>query len=67
MTREQEALLGADGGPLAAAHLAVAPNEDDSELGADDARNNAFLYGDDLRGRGSGAAMRAGRIRRDAL
>ena len=29
------------------APLALAPDHDDPELGADDTRNNAFLYGDD--------------------
>jgi Dyp-type peroxidase family len=32
------------------APLALAPDKDDPELGADDERNNAFLYGDDPRG-----------------
>jgi Dyp-type peroxidase family len=32
------------------APLALAPDEDDPELGADSERNNAFLYGDDPRG-----------------
>jgi Dyp-type peroxidase family len=32
------------------APLALAPDEDDPQLGADDARNNAFLYGDDAAG-----------------
>ena len=32
------------------APLALAPEEDDPMLGADDARNNDFLYGDDERG-----------------
>jgi Dyp-type peroxidase family len=32
------------------APLALAPDKDDPELGADPARNNAFLYGDDPRG-----------------
>src|SRR6476659_1208995 len=32
------------------APLALAPDKDDPELGADDERNNAFMYGDDPRG-----------------
>jgi Dyp-type peroxidase family len=32
------------------APLALSPDNDDPELGADSARNNAFLYGDDPRG-----------------
>jgi Dyp-type peroxidase family len=32
------------------APLALAPDEDDPELGADPERNNAFIYGDDPRG-----------------
>jgi Dyp-type peroxidase family len=32
------------------APLALCPHQDDPELGADPARNNAFLYGDDLEG-----------------
>jgi Dyp-type peroxidase family len=32
------------------APLALCPHEDDPELGADPARNNAFMYGDDLQG-----------------
>jgi Dyp-type peroxidase family len=50
--REEEARLGAkmvgrwqDGAPLA-----VSPEHDDHELGADPGRNNAFRYGDDPRG-----------------
>ena len=51
-SREEEALLGAKmvGRWQSGAPLALAPDKDDPELGADDARNNAFLYGDDLRG-----------------
>ena len=51
-SREEEALLGAKmvGRWQSGAPLALAPDEDDPELGADDTRNNAFLYGDDLRG-----------------
>ena len=69
-SREQEALLGAKmvGRWQSGAPLAVAPNEDDSELGADDARNNAFLYGDDLRGFKCPAGAHARRANpRDAL
>jgi Dyp-type peroxidase family len=32
------------------APLALAPEQDDPELGADPLRNNAFMYGDDARG-----------------
>ena len=51
-SREEEALLGAKmvGRWQSGAPLALAPDQDDPELGADDARNNAFLYGDDPRG-----------------
>ena len=69
-SREQEALLGAKmvGRWQSGAPLAVAPDEDDSELGADDARNNAFLYGDDLRGFKCPAGAHARRANpRDAL
>lgn len=49
---EEEAELGAKivGRWQSGAPLAVAPGSDDPELGADDSRNNAFLYGDDPRG-----------------
>ena len=51
-SREEEAELGAKivGRWQSGAPLAVAPGSDDPELGADDSRNNAFLYGDDPRG-----------------
>jgi len=51
-SREEEALLGAKivGRWQSGAPLAVAPDADEPGLGADDARNNAFLYGDDPRG-----------------
>ena len=51
-SREDEALLGAKmvGRWQSGAPLAVSPESDDPELGADDTRNNAFLYGDDPRG-----------------
>jgi Dyp-type peroxidase family len=51
-SRHEEALLGAKmvGRWQSGAPLALAPEEDEPELGADDERNNAFLYGDDLRG-----------------
>ena len=51
-SREDEALLGAKmvGRWQSGAPLAVTPDRDDPELGADDTRNNAFLYGDDPRG-----------------
>jgi len=51
-SREAEALLGAKmvGRWQSGAPLAVAPELDDPELGADPLRNNDFLYGDDPRG-----------------
>src|SRR5204863_87400 len=51
-SREAEALLGAKmvGRWQSGAPLAVAPEVDDPELGADPLRNNDFLYGDDPRG-----------------
>ena len=69
-SREEEALLGAKmvGRWQSGAPLAVAPDEDDPELGADDARNNAFLYGDDPRGFKCPAGAHARRANpRDAL
>ena len=50
--RQEEALLGAKmvGRWQSGAPLALAPDHDDPELGSDDSRNNAFLYGDDRRG-----------------
>src|SRR5207247_682391 len=51
-SREDEALLGAKmvGRWQSGAPLALSPERDDAELGADPKRNNDFLYGDDLRG-----------------
>src|SRR5215207_30241 len=51
-SREEEALLGAKlvGRWPSGAPLALSPEQDDPELGADPLRNNDFLYGDDLRG-----------------
>ncbi len=50
--REEEALLGAKivGRWQSGAPLALCPQRDDPQLGADPARNNVFLYGDDPRG-----------------
>ncbi len=50
--REDELLLGAKmvGRWQSGAPLALSPDEDEPELGADRRRNNAFLYGDDPRG-----------------
>jgi Dyp-type peroxidase family len=69
-SREEEALLGAKmvGRWQSGAPLAVAPDEDDPELGADEGRNNAFLYGDDRRGFKCPAGAHARRANpRDAL
>jgi Dyp-type peroxidase family len=51
-SREEERVLGAKmvGRWQSGAPLALSPDADDSELGADAMRNNAFLYGDDPRG-----------------
>jgi Dyp-type peroxidase family len=51
-SRDEAALLGAKmvGRWQSGAPLAVSPDRDDPELGADPSRNNAFLYGDDPRG-----------------
>jgi Dyp-type peroxidase family len=51
-TREEEALLGAKmvGRWQSGAPLALCPEGDDPELGADPRRNNDFLYREDLRG-----------------
>jgi Dyp-type peroxidase family len=51
-SREEEALMGAKmvGRWPSGAPLARSPDRDDPTLGADPQRNNAFLYGDDLRG-----------------
>jgi len=50
--REEEALLGAKmvGRWQGGAPLSLSPDQDDTELGSDPHRNNAFLYGDDPRG-----------------
>jgi len=51
-SREEEALIGAKmvGRWQSGAPLAMSPEHDDPELGADPARNDSFAYGDDLRG-----------------
>jgi len=51
-SRAEEELLAAKvvGRWPSGAPLALAPDRDDPELGADPARNNAFLYADDPRG-----------------
>ena len=51
-TREEEALLGAKmvGRWQSGAPLALAPDRDDPELGADPRRNNDFLFAEDPRG-----------------
>jgi Dyp-type peroxidase family len=51
-SREEEARLGAKmvGRWQSGAPLALSPDKDDSELGADARRNNDYLYGDDVRG-----------------
>jgi Dyp-type peroxidase family len=69
-TREEEALLAAKivGRWPSGAPLAVAPEHDDPELGADDGRNNDFAYADDLRGFKCPAGAHARRANpRDAL
>ena len=69
-SREDEALLGAKmvGRWQSGAPLAVTPERDDAELGADPARNNDFLYGDDPRGFKCPAGAHARRANpRDAL
>ena len=69
-TREEEALLGAKmvGRWQSGAPLALSPEQDDPELGADPQRNNDFLYGDDLRGFKCPAGAHARRANpRDAL
>src|SRR3954468_5559000 len=68
--REEEALLGAKmvGRWPSGAPLALAPDRDDPALGADAQRNNAFSYGDDLRGFKCPAGAHARRANpRDAL
>lgn len=68
--REDERLLGAKmvGRWPSGAPLALAPERDDPDLGADPERNNAFGYGDDLRGFKCPAGAHARRANpRDAL
>jgi len=69
-SREEETLLGAKmvGRWQSGAPLALSPERDDPELGADPGRNNDFLYGDDLRGFKCPAGSHARRTNpRDAL
>ena len=69
-SREEEALLGAKivGRWQSGAPLALAPERDDPQLGADQKRNNDFLYRDDLRGFKCPAGAHARRANpRDAL
>ena len=69
-SREEEALLGAKmvGRWQSGAPLALSPERDDPELGADPTRNNDFLYGDDPRGFKCPAGAHARRANpRDAL
>jgi Dyp-type peroxidase family len=69
-TREEQALLGAKivGRWPSGAPLALCPERDDPELGADPDRNNAFLYGDDPRGLRCPAGAHARRANpRDSL
>ena len=69
-SREEEALLGAKivGRWPSGAPLALVGEDDDPGLGADDDRNNAFSYGDDLRGFKCPAGAHARRANpRDAL
>ena len=69
-SREEEALLGAKmvGRWQSGAPLALSPERDDPELGADRYRNNDFLYTDDLRGFKCPAGAHARRANpRDAL
>ena len=68
--RDDELLLGAKmiGRWQSGAPLAVTPERDDPELGADRLRNNDFLYGDDPRGFKCPAGSHARRANpRDAL
>ncbi|TMM05898.1 MAG: Dyp-type peroxidase [Actinobacteria bacterium] len=68
--RKEEALLGAKmvGRWHSGAPLVLAPDHDDPELGGDDTRNNAFLYGHDRRGLKCPAGAHARRANpRDAL
>src|SRR5919112_3754469 len=69
-SRDAEAEIGAKivGRWQSGAPLAVVPDDDDPALGADDSRNNAFLYGDDPRGFRCPAGAHARRANpRDAL
>ena len=69
-SREDEALLGAKmvGRWQSGAPLALCPEQDDPDLGADPGRNNRFGYGDDLRGFKCPAGAHARRANpRDAL
>ncbi len=69
-SREEEAYLGAKmvGRWQSGAPLAVSPERDDAELGADPARNNDFRYADDRRGFMCPAGSHARRANpRDAL
>jgi Dyp-type peroxidase family len=69
-SREEEARLGAKmvGRWQSGAPLALSPDEDDPQLGADPGRNNDFGYGDDLRGLKCPAGAHARRANpRDAL
>ena len=70
VSREDEALLGAKmvGRWQSGAPLALTPDRDDPELGADAGRNNDYAYGDDLRGFKCPAGAHARRANpRDAL
>ncbi len=69
-SREDEALLGAKmvGRWPSGAPLALSPEQDDPDLGADPGRNNRFGYSDDLRGFKCPAGAHARRANpRDAL
>src|SRR3954452_23431340 len=69
-SREEDTLLGAKkvGRWQRGSPLAVAPDGDQPEIGGYDGRNNAFLYGDDLRGFKCPAGAHARRANpRDAL
>jgi Dyp-type peroxidase family len=69
-SREEETLLGAKmvGRWQSGAPLALSPEQDDPDLGADPGRNNHFGYGDDLRGFKCPAGAHARRANpRDAL
>jgi len=69
-SREEAARLGAKmvGRWQSGAPLALSPDHDDPQLGADPARNNEFLYHDDLRGFKCPAGAHARRANpRDAL